>query len=56
MTNLKKAKNGKEASDKEVQKSPTAKDKLKQLKEMKKEGLITEDEFLEQKKKILDSF
>lgn len=56
MTNLKKAKNGKEASDKEVQKSPTAKDKLKQLKEMNKEGLITEDEFLEQKRKILDSF
>lgn len=34
----------------------TAKDKLKQLKEMKKEGLITEEEFLEQKKKILDAF
>lgn len=34
--------------------SPSAKEKLMQLSELKKEGLITEEDFLEQKKKILD--
>lgn len=38
-----------------IQKKNT-KEKLKQLKEMKEEGLITNEEFLEQRKKILDSF
>ena len=38
-----------------TQKSSTAKEKLKQLNELKAEGLITEEDFLEQKKKILES-
>lgn len=37
------------------QKSQTVKEKLKQLNELKAEGLITEEEFSEQKKKILES-
>lgn len=37
------------------QKSQTVKDKLKQLNELKAEGLISEEEFSEQKKKILES-
>lgn len=37
------------------QKSQTVKEKLKQLNELKTEGLITEEEFSEQKKKILES-
>lgn len=39
----------------ETQKSQTAKEKLKQLKELKAEGLITEEEYSEQKKKVLES-
>lgn len=39
-----------------TQKSQAVKEKLKQLNDLKSEGLITEEEFLEQKKKILDSF
>ena len=31
------------------------KDKLKQLKDLQDEGLITEEEFTEQKKKILEA-
>lgn len=38
-----------------IQKSSTAKEKLKQLNELKAEGLITEEEFSEQKKKILEA-
>ena len=37
------------------QKSQTVKEKLIQLSELKDEGLITEEEFSEQKKKILKS-
>ncbi|MDE7339287.1 MAG: SHOCT domain-containing protein [Lachnospiraceae bacterium] len=40
----------------EIQQTKSAKEKLKQLNEMKKEGLITDEEFLEQRKKILDLF
>lgn len=36
-------------------KTQTVKEKLKQINELKAEGLITENEFLEQKKKILES-
>lgn len=39
-----------------TQKSQAVKEKLKQLNDLKSEGLITKEEFLEQKKKILDSF
>lgn len=39
----------------ETQKSQTAKEKLKQLKELKAKGLITEEEYSEQKKKVLES-
>lgn len=56
IANLKTAKKNKDTTEAKTQEPQTAKDKLKQLKEMKKEGLITEDEFLEQKKKILDTF
>lgn len=56
ITNLKASKKDEKVSKKKVQKSQAAKDKLKQLKEMMDEGLLTEDEFLEQKRKILDSF
>lgn len=56
IANLKTTKKNKDTTEAKTQEPQTAKDKLKQLKEMKKEGLITEDEFLEQKKKILDSF
>lgn len=38
----------------ELQQNNNTKEKLKQLNEMKEEGLITNDEFLEQRKKILD--
>lgn len=40
----------------EIQQTKSAKEKLKQLNEMKEEGLITDEEFLEQRKKILDLF
>ncbi len=40
---------------KESQKSQTVKEKLKQLSELEAEGLITEEEFSEQKKKVLES-
>ncbi len=40
----------------EIQQTKSTKEKLKQLNEMKEEGLITDEEFLEQKKKILDLF
>ena len=40
----------------ELQQNNNTKEKLKQLNEMKEEGLITNDEFLEQRKKILDLF
>lgn len=40
----------------EIQQNNNTKEKLKQLNEMKEEGLITNDEFLEQRKKILDLF
>lgn len=39
-----------------VQQSKTIKEKLEQLNDLKKENLISNEEFLEQKKKILDSF
>lgn len=39
----------------ELLEKTTAKDKLKQLQDFKEEGLITEEEFSEQKKKILNS-
>lgn len=38
------------------QQSMSVKQKLEQLSDLKAEGLISEEEFLEQKKKILDSF
>lgn len=37
------------------QKTTTVKEKLKQLNELKAEELITEEEFSEQKKKLLES-
>jgi len=56
ITNLKAAKKKEDFCNIKTEDLKTAKDKLKQLKEMKKEGLITDEEFLEQKKKILDAF
>lgn len=56
IVNLKASKKEGKVSKNKVQQPQTAKDKLKQLKEMMNEGLLTEDEFLEQKRKILDSF
>lgn len=54
--NLKNTKQEKGTMARKGQVPQTSKDKLKQLKEMRDEGLITENEFLEQKKKILESF
>ena len=42
-------------ADIDVQEHQTVKDKLKQLKELQVEGLITEEEFTERKKKILEA-
>lgn len=40
----------------ETQESQTIKDKLIQLNNLRVEGLITEDEYLEQRTRILESF
>ncbi len=45
----------KEKTDTGIQEHKFVKDKLKQLKDLKDEGLITEEEFAEQKKKILEA-
>lgn len=56
IVNLKASKKQKNVSEKKTKEFQEAKEKLKQLQEMKNEGLITEDEFAEQKKKILALF
>lgn len=45
----------KEETDIGIQEHKSVKDKLKQLKDLQDEGLITEEEFTEQKKKILEA-
>lgn len=55
MANLKVSKKQKKVSGKKTKEFQEAKEKLEQLQEMKNEGLITENEFTEQKKKILSS-
>lgn len=45
----------KEETDTDIQEHKSVKDKLKQLKDLQDEGLITEEEFAEQKKKILEA-
>lgn len=44
-----------DAPNKSASKNQTVKKKLKQLQGLKEEGLITEEEFMQQKQKILDS-
>lgn len=44
-----------EGDHNDIQTYRTAKDKLKQLKELQNEGLITEEDFAERKKKILEA-
>ena len=56
IVNLKASKKQKNVSEKKTKEFQEAKEKLKQLQEMKNEGFITEDEFAEQKKKILALF